>query len=148
MNCRGQSNRTADFFVVMLAAGVALGLTSCRRSDRPVSVVTGKVFYKGKPAEGARVTFFSLTDNDPKKPRPGAEVGPDGAFRLSTYASYDGAPPGSYAVLVVYPSPAKKIDGENAGPDLLEGRYADPKTTPLRAEIKAEVNDLEPFNVQ
>ena len=77
-----------------------------------------------------------------------AEVGRDGAFRLSTYASYDGAPPGRYAVLIVYPSPAQKIDGENAGPDLLQGRYADPKTTPLRAEIKEGTNDLEPFNVR
>ena len=46
---------------------------------------------------------------------------------LSTYASYDGAPPGLYAVTIVYPSPAKKDNDENAGPDLLQGRYADPQ---------------------
>ncbi len=134
----------------MLVGGLALGLTSCRHgnSGRPVFPATGKVLYKGKPAQGARVTFVSLTDNDAKKPKPGAEVGGDGVFRLSTYASYDGAPPGSYAVVVVYPSPAEQIDGENAGPDLLQGRYADAKTTPLRAEIKEGTNDLEPFNVQ
>ncbi|MFZ1932930.1 MAG: hypothetical protein WAU84_04205, partial [Thermoguttaceae bacterium] len=139
---------TAKFLLLTLVAGLAFGLISCRRSDRPVFPATGKVFYKGKPAEGARVTFVSLTDNDAKKPKPGAEVGPDGEFRLSTYASYDGAPPGSYAVLIVYPSPAKKVDEENAGPDLLQGCYADPKTTPLRAEIKQGTNDLEAFNVR
>jgi hypothetical protein len=141
-------NHTAKFLLLALAAGLALGLASCRRSDRPVFPATGKVFFKGTPAEGARVTFVSLTDHDRKKPKPGGEVGPDGTFRLSTYASYDGAPPGSYAVLIVYPSPAQKIDGENAGPDLLQGRYADPKTTPLRAEIKEGTNDIEPFNVR
>ena len=60
----------------------------------------------------------------------------NGTFRLSTYASYDGAPPGRYAVTIIYRSPAEKVDDENRGPDLLEGRYADPKTTPFTIEIK------------
>ncbi len=142
-------NRSTQLLVMTMVGGLALGLNSCRRgSDKPVFPATGKVFYKGKPAEGARVTLVSLSDHDPKKPKPGGEVGPDGAFRLSTYASYDGAPPGRYAVLIVFPSPARKIDEENAGPDLLQGRYADPKTTPLRAEIKEGSNDLPPFNVR
>jgi hypothetical protein len=51
-------------------------------------------------------------------------------------------------VVIVYPSPAKKVDDENAGPDLLQGRYANPKTTPLRAEIEEGTNDLGPFNVR
>jgi len=144
-----QMNRIAKFFLLAIVAGLALGLASCHRgNDRPVFPVTGRVFFQGKPAEGARVTFVSLTDNDPKKPKPGAQVGNNGVFRLSTYASYDGAPPGRYAVLIVYPSPSQKIDDENAGPDLLQGRYADPKTTPLKAEIKEGTNDLEPFNLQ
>jgi hypothetical protein len=148
MNRRGRMNCAAKLLMAAIVAGLALGLASCRRGDRPVSAVTGKVLYKGKAAEGAQVTFVPLTDNDPKKPKPGGQVGPDGTFRLSTYASYDGAPPGSYAVLIVYPSPAEKIDFENAGPDLLHGRYADPKTTPLRAEIKQGANDLATFNLQ
>ena len=87
-------NHTAKFLSLALAAGLAVGMASCRRSDKPVFPITGKVFFKGKPAEGAQVTFVSLTDNDPKKPKPGGEVDPDGTFRLSTYASYDGAPAG------------------------------------------------------
>ncbi len=141
-------NRTVQFLLLAFAVGLLLEMASCRRNDRPVFPATGKVLYKGKPAEGARVTFVSLSEKDAKRPRPGGEVGPDGTFRLSTYASYDGAPPGRYAVLVVYPSAAKQVDGENAGPDLLGGRYADPKTTPLRAEIKEGTNELEPFDVR
>jgi len=89
-----------------------------------------------------------LDDNDAKMPRPGAQVKRNGSFQLSTYASYDGAPAGRYAVTIVYPSPEKKVDGENAGPDLLRGRYGDAKTTPLRVEIKEGTNEMEPFNLE
>ena len=139
----------ARFLPLAIAAlALAFGAVSCRQgSHERLYPTTGKVFYKGKPTEGAQVTFVSLTDHDAKKPKPGGQVGSNGVFRLSTYASYDGAPPGRYAVLIVYPSPDRKIDGEIAGPDLLQGRYADPKTTPLAAEIKEETNNLEPFNL-
>jgi hypothetical protein len=130
-------------------AAFAIGFTSCRRGDsRPVYAAGGKVFFKGKPAEWAAVTLVPLSDSDSKKPKPGGQVQEDGTFRLSTYASFDGAPPGQYAVTIVYPSPARKVDGENTGPDLLNGRYADPKITPLRAEIKQAINELGPFELQ
>lgn len=126
-----------------------LVLAACSRSDhQPVYPVTGIVRYKGKPAEGAQVVFVPLDNNEPKLPRPGAQVRKNGSFRLSTFRSYDGAPAGRYAVTVVYPSPEKKVNDENAGPDLLEGRFADPKTTPLRAELKEEATNLEPFDLR
>jgi hypothetical protein len=136
------------FLLLTLAGGVALGLTACRRSDREaVYPVAGKVFCKGKPAEGATVTFVRRDKNDSKMPQPGGQVGRDGSFRLSTYASYDGAPAGRYVVTIIYPSPERKENDENTGPDLLQGRYADPKTTPFAADVKEKTNDLEPFLV-
>ncbi len=141
--------RFPRFFVLAIVAGLVLALTACRRGgDNPVYPVTGKVFYKGKPAEGALVTLVPLGDNNAKRPKPGAQVKRDGTFRLSTYASYDGAPPGRFAVTIIYRSPEKKVDDENRGPDLLEGRYADPKTTPLAVEIKPANNALEPFDLK
>jgi hypothetical protein len=135
--------------LVLLVAVAALGATSCRRAGpEPVYPVTGNVLYQGKPAEWARVTLVSTDGRDPQKPKPGAQVAGDGEFRLSTYASYDGAPAGRYAVTVMWPSPERKENGENAGPDLLQGRYADPQTTPLSVEIKKGDNHLEPFNLQ
>jgi len=132
-----------------LLVGLAVGLASCGQGDRKaVYPVSGKVFFKGKPAEGAQVTLVPLDDNDAKMPRPGAQVKRNGSFRLSTYASYDGAPAGRYAVTIVYRSPETKVDGENAGPDLLRGSYGDPKTTPLQVEIKNGTNELEPFNLE
>jgi hypothetical protein len=139
-------NLPAKLLLPTLVVGLGLGLSACRPSDRkPVYPATGRVFCQGKPAEGASVALVPLDDDNPKARRPGAQVQQDGSFRLSTYDSYDGAPAGRYAVTIVYPSPAKKENGENVGPDLLQGRYADPKTTPLTVELKAETNTLEPF---
>jgi hypothetical protein len=110
--------------VLALVGGLGMSLTSCGRGGRkPVYPVSGKVLFKGKPAEGAVVTFVALEANDRQAPRPGAQVKRKGTFRLSTYVSYDGAPAGRYAVTVVYRSPARQVDGENVGPDLLRGRY-------------------------
>jgi len=132
-----------------LVGGLALSLASCSRSDhKPVYPVTGSVLYQAKPAEGAQVVFVPLDNDDPKMPRPGAQVKRNGSFRLSTYRSYDGALPGRYAVTIIYRSPEQKVDGENMGPDLLRGRFADPKTTPLRAEVKEVINNLEPFDLR
>jgi hypothetical protein len=134
---------------LLLVCGLMLPVAACsRHSDKlPVYPVTGKILYRGQPAEGAQVTFVSTSDDGPKTPPPGATVRSDGAFRLSTYASYDGAPAGHYAVTVVYRSPEVKIDDENRGPDLLRGRYADAKTTPLKVELKREKNQLKPIEL-
>ncbi len=135
--------------LLLLLAAVALGGTACRRGGRePVYPVSGKVYYQGKPAAGATVTFVRRDALAAKATWPGGQVGPDGSFRLSTYKSFDGAPAGRYAVTIVYPSPERKENGENAGPDLLNGRYADAKTTPLSAEVKKGANNLEPFQLE
>ncbi len=135
--------------LLLLLAAVALAGTSCHRGGRErVYPVTGKVYHNGKPAEGATVIFVRREAAGSKAHRPGGQVGRDGSFRLSTYTSYDGAPAGRYAVTIVYPSPERKENGENAGPDLLKGRYADPKATPLSVEVKAGTNNLEPFQIQ
>ena len=138
-------SRCVRFLVV---AGLVVSLASCGRGDRKaIYPVHGKVLFQGKAAEGAQVTLVPL-DDDANMPRPGAQVKRNGSFRLSTYASYDDAPAGSYAVTIVYRSPEKKVDGENAGPDLLRGMYGDARTTPLRIEIKEGPNELEPFNLE
>src|SRR5436309_2392012 len=127
----------------------ALFLTSCGKSDRrPVYAVQGKILYRGKPPAGAFVTFHPRDDSDPGAPRPTAQVETDGTFRLSTYLSADGAPAGRYAVTLLWPSAERQIDSENAGPDRLQGKYSDPKTTPLQAEVKEGTNDLEPFQLK
>ena len=142
-------NFFARLILAALVGGLALELAACRRSDRkPVYPVTGRVLCHGQPAEGAHVSFVPLDTHEPKARRSGGQVQKDGSFRLSTYASFDGAPAGRYAVTIVYPSAEKKENDENVGPDLLRGRYADPKTTPLAAEVKEETNNLAPFQIK
>jgi hypothetical protein len=134
----------------LLLGAVLFGLVSCGHGDRKEAVyrVTGKVLYQGNPAEGATVTFHALEGDSAKMPKPGGQVQKDGEFRLSTYRSFDGAPAGSFAVTIIYPSADRKENDENVGPDLLRGRYANPKTTPLRAEIGKQENRLGPFDIR
>jgi hypothetical protein len=103
------------------------------------------VYFRALPAEGALVTFVPA---EPHAPRPAATVSKDGGFQLTTRTAFDGAAPGHYAVTIVYPSPEKKVDDQNAGPDLLRGRFADPKTTPLSADITVGENDLTPYRLR
>src|SRR5277367_6459881 len=86
-------------FAVMVAA-----LAGCSGSDRKkLYPVNGAVFVQGQPAVGARV-FFSPAENpaDPRALRPFAIVDKDGAFRLTTYTAYDGAPAGDYVVIITW----------------------------------------------
>jgi hypothetical protein len=135
--------------LVSLCGLAVLSLASCSQGGRKsVYSASGKVFFRGQPAQGALVTLIPLEDDDSGTPRPGAQVKKDGSFRLSTYRSYDGAPAGSYAVAIVYRSPIRKVDDENAGPDLLQGKYSDPKKTPLRVVIQEGPNELTPFDLK
>ncbi len=136
-------------FTLLLVVGLLLTVAACGRDDsNRRHPVRGQVLFRGRPAEGARVTFVPQDNQDPRASRPTAAVEKDGSFRLTTRASYDGAPAGRYAVTIIYRSPSKKIDDENAGPDLLAGKYSDPKTTPLKVAITDGDNNLEPFNLK
>jgi hypothetical protein len=72
-------------------------------------------------------------------------VGADGTFQLGTYKRNDGAPPGEYDVTVTWTKPL--IPGEPDEMSLVPPRYLTPQTSKLHAQVKAEVNDLPPFNL-
>jgi hypothetical protein len=131
------------------SAALMLALAGgCGREERtPVFPVRGQVVYAGKPAVRARVAFHRLDATGTQSERPNALVAEDGIFRLSTRRAYDGAPAGEYAVTITWPSPSKKEDGFDAGPDVFNNRYADPKTTPFRVRVKEGENELGPFVV-
>jgi hypothetical protein len=132
----------------LLFGAMLLGLVSCGHDGRnEVYPVKGKVLFQGNSAEGATVTFHPAEGDSPKASLPGAQVRKDGEFQLSTFRSYDGAPAGRYVVTIVYPSSDRRENDENIGPDLLRGRYANPKTSPLRIEILKQDNKLEPFEL-
>ena len=133
--------------------------------EAPVPV-TGKVLYKGKPVEGALVTFHSKSEGRPANGRTDA----NGAFALMTYKTADGAIPGDYIVTVTKPKESESDDmdvgedeyGEDYGKMMdaageagdggataaeettLPAKYADVQKTPLALTVtKDPPNEFE-----
>lgn len=110
--------------------------------------VSGRVLVDGKPAVRATVKFTPTAPHaDGNTYAPSTFTDDDGSFRLTTVEAGDGAPPGEYAVTVVANFVVK--DGQDVSvPDLLNGQYADPKTTTLKVVVREEPNVLEPFKLK
>ena len=139
-----------------LAVASLLALTGgCGDGRETVYPATGQITVDGEPASGAVVTLIPQEGSEEfRKMRPYAYADADGRFAISCYLDGDGAPPGRYKVRVEWlgesTAPPEvegaEVDEEDksvAGPvDLLEGRYADPDTTPLEIVIEARDNDL------
>jgi hypothetical protein len=123
---------------------LALGLAGCpwSKSDQPpVYPATGQVFMSGQPAVNAHVQLCAIDAPTLRPLFPHAIVGADGTFHLTTFRTNDGAPAGSYALMVTWPSPPKPGHDED-GPDRFRGRYADPQRPVRQVEIKPGQNDL------
>jgi hypothetical protein len=123
---------------------LALTCASCIKGVYPVS---GKVTYKGAPAPGATVVFYRQGDSTDEPVIMGVTQ-KDGTFELVCGSLGKGAPPGEYDVVIEW----KPVSGQSKGrpqhgPDKLKGRYADPKHPRFHATIKAERNDLAPFDL-
>ncbi len=144
-------------------AALAVALAGCGESGG-LYPVHGKVTYKGEPAVGATVAFHRNAADASNGEVPRGEVQADGSFRLACGDGGRGAPPGSYSVLVEWrqgPLRTRRLDtarsvGKAAArggkpvllaDDRLRGRYIDPMHPRLNAEIKAETNNLAPFEL-
>src|SRR6185295_11508411 len=102
------------------------------------------------PAAGAIVVFQPAGGGNRDEwfaGYPQATVGTDGTFHVVTYGNTDGAPAGDYIVLVTWPGERDPNDEEASPPDKLGGKFADPKTTPLKAKVESGPTKLAPFNV-
>ena len=128
-------------------------LAGCAKETlKPVVPVEGKVLHRGKPVAGAVVFLVPAADgaaDDAVRPR--GVTGPDGTFRLTTYAQDDGAPPADYAVSVRCPPPQSASDGPlGVGPprDMFRGRYSNPRTSGLQVSITPDTTQLRPFDLK
>jgi hypothetical protein len=126
---------------------ISLPCTSCGDSNN-LYPVSGTVTYKGKPAAGATVFFH----------RPGSAsmddhaimgiVQHDGSFTLVCGSSAKGVPPGEYDVLIKWKQNLNQAKGlAQKGHDRLKGRYADPQHPRLHAVVRADTNNLDPFEL-
>jgi len=108
---------------------------SVRTGDHPVFPVEGVVTYKGKPVEGADVTFFNAEANLSSFGR----TDNAGKFRMTTYSSNDGAVAGKQIVTIskmVVASPAQPMPETSSTAYVPPGMGAPSiPVTPQSAEI-------------
>ncbi|HTU23583.1 MAG TPA: hypothetical protein VMG10_36440 [Gemmataceae bacterium] len=133
--------------VFCLTAALVLACSSCG-NNKKIYPVSGKMTYNGSPASGAVVFFHRQGGDTMKEPTIMGIVQEDGSFELVCGPLGKGAPPGDYDVLVEW----KRITGRGkrrpqAGPDILQGRYADPKRPLLHATVEARATNLPPFEL-
>jgi hypothetical protein len=133
--------------VFCLWAALALACASCGNKNNTYPV-SGKVTYKGSPASGATVFFHRQGGDAMNDHLIMGIVQEDGSFELVCGSLGKGAPPGEYDVLIEW----KRVTGQSKGrpqqgPDKLKGRYTDPKHPRFHVVIKAERNDLAPFDL-
>jgi len=148
--------------LMMAGAMVAAALAGCGNSAGRFPV-SGKVVYRGEPAAGAVVYFHrQMEPGSPSESIPYGIVEDDGSFQLASDDIGNGARPGSYLVLVEWrdgsgdrvdvktrkgkPKQVKRVR-LRGGTDRLKGRYFDISKPLLRADVKAESNQLAPFEL-
>jgi len=120
--------------------------------ERPTGQVSVTVTYKGKPVEGATVTFISMENPQPAVGLTNAQ----GSCSLATYRSGDGAIVGGNMITIVKNDidktnvkPIKPEDQDLVGvsaiptlKNLLPAKYALPGTSGLKEEVKKGKNSF------
>ena len=128
---------------------VALSLGCGGSSKKPVHPVQGQVRYQGRPTPQAVVILHPEDAKDPAAPRPIGHVDDKGNFALTSYASDDGAPEGTYRVSVSWHL-ASRVPGradETVTQNYLPARYGNPDTSNLRVTITKGSNRLDPITL-
>lgn len=134
-----------DRRVVLVALLCCAPMVGCGGGiSAPRTVPTsGTVLYKGKPAEGVRVT---LRPKFAMQFTPNGTTGKDGRFHLSTGAPLDGAPPGEYSATFELMRAGADPRGRDTEFDAWKGKYANPDSAP-KVTVGSSATTLEPFRL-
>jgi len=108
--------------------------------------VTGAVLVDGQPVKDVMVTFHPKEIVGDRPYLPSGRTNENGEFNLATFVSGDGAPPGEYAVTIVWPVRHNPISTLWEG-DKLNGRYSDRTKTTFRVTVQKEPLQLSPFEL-
>lgn len=127
----------------------------CGSSNPRTYPASGTVSFGSKPATGVVVTLIPVDAQKlPLTSYPRGEVGTDGRFTLTTFASGDGAPAGDYKLTLRWPAELAgkskslaEAQGEGGDTDKLKSKYTDPKTSPWSVTIRPGDNTLEPITI-
>lgn len=149
-------NSVCKLSLVLTVAAIIAGCAPAKDKNQKETVpVTGTVNFKGKPLEGATVTFVQSNDPTPAYGKTDAE----GKFKLTTYVDGDGAVVGSHTVLVTKTETkggavanADQNSKDYVPPDgsiapttiyLIPQKYSLPGASGLTADVKAsDKNDF------
>ncbi len=121
---------------------VSISLAGCgeARNEKQVYKVTGRVLVDGKPAEGVLLGIHDSAPMDKKFPTaPQGQTIADGKLIISTYAEGDGLPEGDYTITFTWQE-FNPVSRSYTGPDKLNKRYADPKSSKVTAKVKGPVD--------
>jgi hypothetical protein len=119
---------------------VALAAAGCGGGTKTYPV-RGKVIYNGKAVPNGTVMFISATG-----PPVTGEIQKDGSYSLKTTGAGNGAPAGTYTVVVVaMEDMADRLpEGRNPlPPPLVPNKYSNAATTDLKAEVEAKENVID-----
>jgi hypothetical protein len=145
-NARNILRGTAAGLIVSAALGC-----STEQDRVEVFPVSGRVLVRGQPAEGAEVAFYPTSPKlkGRKMPGPVGTTDAKGQFQLRSYEPGDGAPAGEFKVTIVWPAPPPpNASGVFNLKDRLAGRYADPQTSTLTAQVEQGGGEIPPFELQ
>jgi hypothetical protein len=132
----------------VLLAACAVLVSGCGGERRPaLHPVHGTVTLQGRPAEQAVVVLRPAIPGARPNPPSHGTVGPDGTFRLGTFAEADGVPVGEYLVTITWPLDKTDAAGDVLTIDRLKGRFAEPARSKWRVTIREGDNELEPFRL-
>lgn len=139
--------RWLSIAVVALICQVIVGCGDQRMEVYPVH---GTVSLNGTPAAGADLVFYGTDEalQTVDAPIPKARADEQGRYEVSSFEPGDGAPAGEYRVTVVWrQSDSNDPENRDLARDRLQGKYADPQTSPLRVTVKPEPNNELPLEL-
>jgi hypothetical protein len=158
------SRLTRVEIVILLA--IAVLFPACISSDDhpPIYPIKGKVLFKGTPIAGGTVVFEleSSSDRAASKDDPASSplratgrIEPDGSFRLMAFSGTEGVPEGKYKVGISSIPPRTEANlfdsapsAKKGNPDVLRGKYSDPKNSGLRAEVVKDQTNEPTFDLE
>jgi hypothetical protein len=151
---RGSSKLTRAF-VGLVALGGVFGCSGGGPSSKTEGLedlhpVSGSVSFEGKPTPGAIVMFFRTDDLKAKGVRIAGVVDDEGVFEMNTgvaAGALPGVKEGKYFVTVTWTKLDNPDDRDSDVIDLLPEKYKDPNFSPLRADVEAGENVLNPFEL-
>jgi hypothetical protein len=134
--------------IVAAAVLWVIAIAGCNKTQGPPTVeVTGVVILNGTPVEGANVFFTPAQGSDDTRLASQATTNSDGKYQLQTHIGggkyKPGIVSGKYDVTVTKLDMSAIKNTMTPPKNLLPAKYADPKTSQLKADVvDGKPNDI------